>query len=110
MQKDREGFLGRVARRIEQGRVFVVFEGEKLLFKADIIAETDQVAYLEGIYVAPENRGQGVGSGCLAQLSLDLLERFENICLLSNLDFTNAHKSYHRAGYRSTGQCTTLFV
>jgi len=110
MLKDREGFLNRVARRIEQGRVFVVFEGEKLLFKADIIAETPTVAYLEGIYVAPEHRGHGVGSNCLAQLSLELLKRFDNLCLLSNVDFKHAHKSYVKAGYRNTGQCTTLFV
>lgn len=110
MQKDREGFLKRVARRIEQGRVFVVFENGKLVFKADIIAETTNVIYLEGIYVAPEHRGKGVGSGCLSQLSLDLLSRVENICLLSNVDFTNAHKSFYKAGYKNTDSCTTLFV
>ena len=110
MQKDREGFLKRVARRIEQGRIFVAFEGKKLVFKADIIAETADVIYLEGIYVAPDSRGQGVGSRCLAQLSLDLLNRVENICLLSNVKFKNAHRSYFNAGYKNTDHCTTLFV
>ncbi len=110
MQKDREGFLKRVARRIEQDRVFVVFENDKLVFKADIIAETANVMYLEGIYVAPEYRGQGVGSDCLAKLSLDLLNRVENICLLSNVEFKNAHKSFFKAGYKNTDCCTTLFV
>lgn len=110
MQKDREGFLKRVARRIEQGRVFVVFEGDKLVFKADIIAETADVIYLEGVYVASEYRGQGLGSSCLAALSLELLNRVENICLLSNVDFTGAHKSFAKAGYKATDECTTLFV
>ncbi len=110
MQKDREGFLKRVARRIEQGRVFVVFENNKLVFKADIIAETTNVIYLEGIYVAPECRGQGVGSDCLAKLSLDLLNRVENICFLSNFEFKKAHQSFYKAGYKNTGNCTTLFV
>jgi GNAT superfamily N-acetyltransferase len=110
MKKDREGFLNRVARRIEQGRVFVVFEGDKLVFKADIIAETDQVIYLEGIYVNPEYRGKGIGSACLSDLTLNLLNRVENVCLLSNVDFESAHKSYFKAGYKATDQCTTLFV
>ncbi|MGB7207502.1 MAG: GNAT family N-acetyltransferase [Pyrinomonadaceae bacterium] len=110
MQKDREGFLKRVARRIEQGRVFVVFENDKLVFKADIIAETTNVIYLEGIYVAPECRGQGVGSDCLAKLSLDLMNRVENICFLSNFEFKKAHQSFNKAGYKNTGNCTTLFV
>jgi len=107
---DREGFLKRVARRIEMGRTFVVFERGKLLFKADIIAEADGIAYLEGIYVASELRGQGIGSKCLSKLNLVLLERFDRICMLSNEKFKNAHRSFTKAGYRVTGRCTTLFV
>ena len=110
MAKDREGFLKRVARRIEQNRVFVVMDGEKLVFKADIIAEAGGVVYLEGIYVAPDYRGKSVGPKCLASLTLELLDRAEHICMLSNVDFTSAHRSFERAGYRQTGQCTTLFV
>ena len=110
MVKDREGFLKRVQRRIDQGRIFVVFDGDKLVFKADIIAETTETAYLEGIYVAPEYRGQGIGSKCLSELTLDLLNRVEHVCLLSNVDSESAHKSYFKAGYKATDQCTTLFV
>jgi len=110
MTRDREGFLKRVQRRIDQGRIFVVFDGDKLVFKADIIAETTETAYLEGIYVAPEYRGQGIGSKCLSELTLDLLNRVENVCLLSNADFEAAHKSYFKAGFKATDQCTTLFV
>jgi GNAT superfamily N-acetyltransferase len=110
MERDREGFLKRVSRRIDQGRIFVVYEGGKLVFKADIIAETSEVIYLEGIYVAPEFRGQGVGSSCLAKLTLDLLKRVQNVCLLSNISFVDAHMSYLKAGYRNTDSCVTLFV
>lgn len=110
MLKDREGFLKRVARRIEQDRVFTVFENGKLIFKADIIAETSETIYLEGIYVNPDYRGQGIGPSCLAALTLRLLNRVENICMLSNVDFAGAHKSYHKAGYARTDQCVTLFV
>lgn len=110
MQKDCEGFLKRVMRRIEQGRVFVVFDGDKLVFKADIIAESDETIYLEGIYTSPEYRGRGVGSSCLASLSLELVSRAVNICMLSNTNATSAHKCFAKAGYRVAGQCTTLFV
>ncbi len=110
MLKDREGFLRRVARRIEQGRIFVVFDGDKLVFKADIIAETEDVAYLEGVYVGADYRGKGVGSKCLSALTVELLSRVSNVCLLSNVDFTSAHRSFERAGFRSSDECTTLFV
>lgn len=110
LEKDREGFLKRCTKRIEMKRTFVVFENGKLVFKADIVAETEDVIYLEGIYVSPEYRGRGVGAKCLAKLSLDLLDRVENISLLSNVDFTAAHKMFAKAGYRNTDSCQTIFV
>jgi len=110
LERDRKGFLARVLRRIEQGRVFVVVEDGKLLFKADIIAETPEVIYLEGIYVSPEHRCHGMGSSCLASLNLRLFERAQNICLLSNEDFVGAHQSFRKAGFRNTDKCLTLFV
>lgn len=110
MQKDREGFLKRVARRIEKNRVFVVTEGEDVVFKADIIAETENVIYLEGVWVNEKYRGHGIGSECLAALTLDLLNRAEHICMLSNVEFKAAHRSFEKAGYRNTDHCTTLFA
>lgn len=108
MQTDREGFLTRVARRIEQGRVFVVVKNGSVAFKADLIAETDRAAYLEGIYVAPEFRGQGLGSKCLAEVVLELLNTVERVCLLSNIEFASAHRAYRKAGFKNTDRCTTL--
>jgi hypothetical protein len=110
MERDREGFLERVARRIEQGRTFVVYEHGKLIFKADIVAETEDVIYLEGIYVTPEYRGRGIGSKCLSALTLHLLKRAKTICLLSNINYIDAHLSYLKAGYKNTGSCTSFFV
>lgn len=110
MEKDRAGFFRRTLKRIEKKRTFVVFENDKLVFKADIVAETSDVIYLEGIYVAPEYRGQGVGSDCLAALSLQLLNRVGNICLLSNVEFKNAHRSFLKAGFKNTDACQTIFV
>lgn len=110
MATDRDGFLKRVARRIEQGRTFVVFENGKLIFKADVVAETEDVVYLEGVYVAPECRGRGIGSKCLSSLTLQLLRRAKTICLLSNINYIEAHLSYLKAGYKNTDSCTTYFV
>ncbi|HEX9962264.1 MAG TPA: GNAT family N-acetyltransferase [Pyrinomonadaceae bacterium] len=110
LEKDREGFLQRTLRRIRQERTFVVFEDGKLLFKADIVAETADVVYLEGIYVAPDQRGMGTGSKYLSQLSRMLLNRVKHVCLLSNVDFKEAHSAYVKAGFKSKDSCTTIFV
>ncbi len=110
MEKDREGYLKRTMKRIEKGRTFVVFENDKLVFKADIVAETEEVIYLEGIYVAEEYRGRGVASECLSAMSLQLMNRVENICLLSNEEFKSAHRAFAKAGFKNTDACLTLFV
>lgn len=110
MVRDREGFLKRVARRIKQNRIFVVMENGELIFKADVVAQTDDVAYLEGVYVHPDHRGLGVGSECLSDVGLRLLNDVQNVCLLSNVKFKGAHRSFMKAGFRNTDRCTTLFV
>lgn len=110
LSRDRVGFLKRCARRIKQGRVFVVFEGDQLVFKADIIAEASDVIYLEGVYVAPGFRGRGIGSVCLAEVCRRLLGRAIYVCLLSNDETKHAHRSFANAGLRNTGKCTTIFV
>lgn len=110
MLRDREGFLKRVMRRIEQGRVYVVMDGDKLVFKADVVSLTEETAYLEGIYVAEDRRGNGVGSSCLTEVARRLLGSVRNVCLLSNVDYKEAHKSFQKAGFRNVGECTSVFV
>ena len=111
MEKDRAGFLKRVLRRINQGRTWaVVDEAGKLIFKADIVAETPEVNYLEGIYVSPEYRGKGIGANCLSQLSRILLEKVKHVCLLSNENFQDAHRAYLKAGFKSQDCCVTIFA
>ncbi len=110
MRTDRSGFLKRTLRRIEQKRTFAVFQDDKLIFKADIAAETADTIYLEGIYVAPEFRGQGIASSCLSKLCAELLVRVEHICLLSNVEAAGAHRSFLKAGFKNTDSATTIFV
>jgi GNAT superfamily N-acetyltransferase len=107
---DAVGFRRRVMRRIEMGRIYVVFEDGKLVFKADLIAATDEAAYVEGVYVTPSERGRGTGSTCLSMVCLDLLQRSSSVHLLSNSELVSAHGCYARAGFRQSGQYTTLFV
>ena len=111
LEKDRDGFLKRVLRRINQGRIWIVAdENGKLVFKADVVAETPEVNYLEGIYVAPEKRGIGLAADCLSQLSRILLEKVRHVCLLSNENFQPAHRAYTKAGFKSKDVCVTIFA
>jgi len=107
---DPKGFPERCARRIQQRRVWVLLENGSLVFKADIIADTPDAIYLEGIYVNPEKRGQGHGLSCLTELSSSLLKRTRSICLLVNERNHKAHTFYGRAGFRFQSYYTTIFM
>jgi predicted GNAT family acetyltransferase len=107
---DRDGFLARTLRRIEQRRVWVVINENKLLFKADIQSESHQVAYLEGIYVAPEMRGKGLALSCLSELTRNLLSKVNVVCLLANETNVVAHSLYRRAGFKLSSTYDTVFL
>src|SRR4051812_12160546 len=100
MQKKPQGFCLRCARPVEQGRGGVLIENGRLIFKADIISDTPEVAYLEGIYVSPEDRGQGTGCNCLSQLTRHLLARTKVVSLLANELNQTAAAFYLKAGFK----------
>lgn len=110
MQTDPLGFRLRCARRIEQGRIWVVVENDELVFKADIISETPEVIYLEGIYVRTEERGHKLGLRCLSQLSRELLARVSSICVLVNELNQTAQAFYQRAGFQCQSTYETIFL
>jgi ribosomal protein S18 acetylase RimI-like enzyme len=108
--KDPDGFRKRCARRLEQNRTYVWVEDGKLIFKADIISETPDAAYLEGIWVNPDYSGQGYALRCLSQLSKTLLQRSRSICLLTNVKNSSAQKLYKRAGFKVRGIYDSIFL
>src|SRR5438552_1873301 len=107
---DPSGFRERCARRIKQGRVWVAIEGGRWKFKADIVSDTPDVIYLEGVYVSAEHRGNGYGARCMTQLTNHLLERTKSVCLLVNQTNTAAQGSYRKAGYEFREYYDTLYL
>lgn len=110
LERDPKGFRSRTACRILRGRNWVWRQNGRLLFKADIIAETPEAVYLEGIYVGPAERGKGNGSLCLAQLGRILLRKSASVSLtlnalrLENLNF------YQNVGFRLRSYYDTIYL
>ncbi|MGB7926352.1 MAG: GNAT family N-acetyltransferase [Pyrinomonadaceae bacterium] len=110
LEVDPSGFRLRLARRIEQGRVWVWIENASLIFKADVISDTPEVNYLEGVYVNPAERGKGYGLRCMTQLSRTLLARTKSLCLLVNEENQDALSLFYRAGYKLRSYYDTIFL
>jgi uncharacterized protein len=107
---DPGGFRQRTARRIERGRVWIWTSEDKLVFKADVIAETPEAIYLEGVHVHPEERLKGYGSRCLNQLGSILLAGHKSICLTMNQENKKAMAFYKRAGYEFHSHYETIYL
>ncbi len=110
LEKDREGFLDRCARRISKGRVWVVIKDDRLTFKADVQAETPEVIYLEGVYVCPEERGSGLARKCFNHLCQTLLGKTRSVCVLANEENERAHTFYRFCGFRCISSYDSVFL
>jgi predicted GNAT family acetyltransferase len=107
---DRDGFRMRCARRVRKDRVWVWVERGELIFKADVISDTPEAIYLEGIYVAPGERGKDYGSRCLAQIARSLLTRTQAIVLLVNEEHRAAQSFFQKIGFVRRGLYDTIFL
>lgn len=110
LQRDPSGFRHRTARRIEKQRVWVLIEDNRLIFKADVVSDTPEVTYLEGVYVHPEERGKGNGSRCLRKLCSRLLSGSESICLTVNHQHKKAVSFYSKAGFQLHSHYETIYL
>jgi len=108
--RDPEGFRTRTAQRIKQGRVWLGIKDDVPVFKADIVGDTPEAIYLEGIHVTPEERMKGHGKRCLAQLSSTLLRRTKSICLTLNQRKADAVKFYVKAGFDFHSEYETIYL
>ena len=110
LEVDPEGFRARCARRIEMGRVVVLERDGEVIFKADVMADTPEVIYLEGVWVSPSERGKGTGRRCLRQVCRDLLLHTRSVCVLVNEENERAHTFYRMCNFKKRAVYDTIFL
>jgi len=82
LREDPEGFKARVAQRVRGKRTYVLAdERKKLVFKVDVGSRSQYGAELEGVYTAPEERGQDYATLSLGQISRFLLSSLPRLTL-----------------------------
>jgi len=96
---DPEGFRHRVAERIERKRVWVKIQDGKVIFKADLVSDTPEAVYLEGIWTHPDYRGRGIAKSCMTELVHRLLHQHQTVCLLVEPEEKAAIKVYEHVGF-----------
>jgi predicted GNAT family acetyltransferase len=102
------GYRSRVAELVAAGRAFARFEGDEVVFKAEIGALSSQVGQIQGVWVNPVWRGHGLGTAGTAAVA----ERLAAIGRISSLYVNGfnhvARSAYKRIGFTQVGSFATV--
>ena len=102
------GYRSRVAELVSAGRAFARFEGDEVVFKAEIGALSSHVGQIQGVWVHPERRGHGLGTGGTAAV-VDRLSAMGRVSSLYVNEFNHvARAAYKRIGFTQVGSFATV--
>jgi uncharacterized protein len=97
-------YQARVAELVSTGRAFARIEDGRVVFKAEIGAVTEYACQIQGVWVAPDRRGQGLSeTGMAAVLHYALREVAPVVSLYVNDYNVAARAAYRRVGFTEVG-------
>ncbi|WP_435198016.1 GNAT family N-acetyltransferase [Janibacter sp. GS2] len=98
-----------IRRLIVQGRTYVVIEGRRVVFKADIGSVALDTCQIQGVWLAPELRGQGLAAGFMASVVEQAMADHAPLATLYVNDFNvAAMATYERIGMERVGTFATI--
>ena len=102
-------YHARVRELIEQGRSYSLIERGEVIFKAEVGAAALGVAQLQGVWVAPDYRGQGHGVAGVAAVTRALLHAgYQAVTLYANEFNARALRVYEQVGFRKHDTFATV--
>ena len=103
------GYRARVAELISTGRAFARFDaGGQVEFKAEIGVLGSETAQIQGVWVRPDLRGQGIGTAAMATVLALALERAPSVSLYVNDYNIAGRRLYDRLGMRQISTLRTV--
>ena len=102
------GYRARVAELIAAGRAFARFEAGEVVFKAEIGAMSATVGQIQGVWVHPQWRGQGLAAGATAAVVARLQRMGRVASLYVNAYNLPARAAYRRVGFTQVGRFATV--
>ncbi len=92
-------------------RAYAKFLGNKVIFKAELAVVTRHTAQVQGVWVAPEWRGRGLGTTAMAAVVRDALRRVAPSVSLYVNDYNISGRTvYERCGFRQLGTFATVLL
>ncbi|MBM6400383.1 GNAT family N-acetyltransferase [Phycicoccus sonneratiae] len=105
------GYRASLAALVSRGHTYVVVEDGEVVFKTDIGSLALGCAQLQGVWVAPRLRGQGLAVPMLAAVVEQVMLGPAPLVSLYVNDFnTAARATYERLGFREVGAFATVLL
>jgi predicted GNAT family acetyltransferase len=102
-------YRNRVAELLTTGRAFARFDDcGTVMFKAEIGALSPATAQIQGVWVRPDLRGQGLGTAAMAAVLRFGLRLAPTVSLYVNDYNTAGRRMYDRLGFRQVGNLQTV--
>jgi uncharacterized protein len=105
-----ELYRARVTQLISRGWSFARFDDDGgLVFKAEVACASPHAAQIQGVYVAPARRGEGLAAaGMAAVVELVRADVAPVVSLYVNQWNLAARRAYERVGFRQTAEFSTV--
>jgi predicted GNAT family acetyltransferase len=104
------GYRRRVAGLIAAGRAWARFEHGEVIFKAEVGSQSPAVSQIQGVWVHPGWRGQGLGAAGTATLSAVIVGTGRIASLYVNDFNAVARATYARVGFVEIGSFATILL
>jgi len=102
-------YRARVGQLVSRGWSFARFERGEVVFKAEVAATSPHACQVQGVYVVPHRRGEGLAeAGMAAVVSLALADIAPVVSLYVNAHNTPARRAYERVGFRQSATFATI--
>ena len=102
-------YRARVADLIHTGRSFVRFDGDELVFKAEIGSVSPWAALIQGVWVPPDHRGRGLATAGVAAVVQAVHRGFDRMpCLYVNDFNLAARAAYAKVGFRQVASYASV--
>ena len=100
----------RVASLIAAGRAWARFERGEVIFKAEVGSQSPGVSQIQGVWVHPERRGQGLGTAGTATVAAVIVGSGRTASLYVNGFNEVARAAYARVGFAEVGTFATILL
>jgi predicted GNAT family acetyltransferase len=102
-------YRARVAQLISKRWSFARIEDDRVVFKAEVAAATPHACQVQGVWVAPERRGEGLATaGMAAVVQMALADVAPVVSLYVNEHNVAARRVYDAVGFTQTAEFTTV--